>query len=330
MNFFLLFILLFGSVAYADDYQLGHGYNVDKTLNIGAYFSLDYSNGKQIDRARIDDVAILLYGNLPSDFSYLIEFEAAPFYTEDFKNNTSERNSEFHYERAYVNYAHSESLNFRLGKFISPIGYWNLEPINVLRDTTSNPLYSKKLFPKFITGADVSGYIDEDGLFKYHVFFQGSDDIDTGYINIRNDFFVGAALDYEPTYEIDLGASVGYYETYQNKNVSLFQINAKYESFPYLLQTEWAYTQIESSNIPRPEYQYGGYIQGMYQFNQKHALVGRYERFKDGQDGIDSENDILVLGYSYRPLYAISIKGEYQFNSDSALNQSAFSFSVLF
>ncbi len=330
MKFFILLLLLFSSVIRAQEYQLGHGYKINNALNIGAYFSADYAKGKEVDKARLDDVAILVYGNFLSNFSYLVEMEASPFYTNDYKNNSSQTHSEFHYERMYVNYSHSELINIRLGKLITPIGYWNLEPINVLRDTSSNPLYSYKMFPKFITGANSNGYMNEDGSLKYHLFLQATDDIDKDYINIRNDFFIGGALDYEVSYEIDLGASLGYYETYENKDVSLLQVNAKYDNYPYLVQTEWAYTHIQNNTISASEYQFGGYFQGMYNINPKHAIVSRYEYFKDEQSNINSKNNILILGYSYRPIYALSIKGEYQFNSDSRLNQTLISFSVLF
>ncbi len=330
MKYFFLFILLFTSYLFADKYELGHGYRVNNTLNMGAYFSLDYTNGKSIDRLRLDDMALLAYGNLPSNFSYLSEFEAAPFYIRDYKNGTSQTNSTPHRERMYLNYSSSDRLNFRLGKFITPIGYWNLEPINVLRDTDSNPLYSLTMFPKFVTGAQMYGYLDEDELIKYHLFAQATDDIDKNYINIQNDFFLGASLGVDISDEINIGSAVGYYETYAKKDVSLLEANAKYDNYPFLLQTEWAYTSIQNNLLYSKAYQVGGYVQGMYNLNPENALVGRYEYFKDTQKNVMSKNHIAIIGYSYRPLYAVSIKGEYQFNSDAYLNQAIISLSVLF
>ena len=328
-NIFII-ILFLTSYLFADKYELGHGYKVNDELTMGAYFSLDYANGKSIDRLRLDDMAILAYGNLPLNFSYLVELEAAPFYVKDYKNRTLQTNSTLHKERIYLNYSSSDMLNFRLGKFITPIGYWNLEPINVLRDTSSNPLYSEKMFPKFVTGVDSYGYLDEDEQIKYHLFAQVTDDIDKHYINIQNDFFLGASLGYEISDEIDMGSSVGYYETYEKKYVSLVEVNAKYDNYPFLVQTEWAYTGIKNNLLYSKAYQVGGYLQGMYNINPKNALVSRYEYFKDTQKNIMSKNHIAIIGYSYRPFYAVSIKGEYQFNSDSYLNKAIISLSVLF
>lgn len=329
-NFFVLVCVFLYTLLFAESYELGHGYKIDDALNLGAYFSLDYSKGKNIDKAQLSDVAVLAYGTLPANFSYLVELEAAPFYVKDFQNDTSQTNSTPHRERMYLDYATSDMFNFRVGKLITPIGYWNLEPINVLRDTTSNPLYSYRMFPKFVTGLDTYGYADEDTRVQYHLFLQATEDIDKDYINIRNDFFVGGSLGYEVTDELDVGASLGYYETYEKKEVSLVEGNAKYESYPFEVQTEWAYTAIHNNVLNANAFQIGGYLQGMYSFNPQNALVSRYEYFQDTQVATKSKNHIGIIGYSYRPVYAVSIKGEYQFNSDSSLNKAIISLSVLF
>ena len=337
MKLFILLLLFFTALVKAEDYELGHGLKINDALNLGGYFSVDYARGKTEDKARLDDVAFLAYGSLSPKFSYLVELEAAPFYVQDYENSYNELNMKFHIERGYLNYMYSDLYNVRLGKFITPIGYWNLIPINVLRDTSSNPLYSYKMFPKFVTGVDVNGYLNEDATVKYHVYFQGTDDIDEEYINIKNDLFIATSLDYEPTDELSFGSSLGYFQTKEGllpqeayKEVSLVQANAKYDSYPYTLQTEWAYTNINNKTYNTKDYQFGGYLQGMYNLSEKHAIVSRYEYFKDTQEYSKADNHIGVIGYSYRPMYSVSLKAEYQFNSDSDLSKSIVSFSVLF
>lgn len=327
----IYFAICLGSVVFGDSYALGHGYKFNDALNVGAYFSVDYAKGDSIDRLRVDDLAVLAYGNFLSNLSYLVEFEAAPFYVQDYKNDTSESNPQPHYERLYLNYTYSDAINLRLGKLITPIGYWNLEPINVLRDTSSNPLYSEAMFPKFVSGADLSGFIDQNNRLTYHVFLQATDDLDPDYINIRNDFFTGLALNYNINYETDIGASVDYYKTKDNRDVAMAQINAKYDGYPFSMQTEWAYNNIQNKNDDSDAYQFGGYLQGMYNFTMEHALVGRYEYFKDTQLHAElAEDNIGIIGYSYRPWYAVSLKGEYQIHSQSQRNRAFISFSVLF
>ena len=324
-----LFLSLF---VQAQEYKLGQGIQVNKMLSIGAYFSMDYAKGDTTNVARLDDLAVLAYGNLSSKFSYFVELESAPTYVKDYKNNISKTTLRFHYERAYGNYIFSDTLRLRFGKFITPIGYWNLEPINVLRDTSSNPLYSSLMFPKFVTGVAMHGYLNANDTLQYHLFLQTTNDLDEDYINIKNNFFFGTSLGYDLSDNLNIGSTLGYFQTKEiKKDISLIQINAKYDNYPYLVQTEWAYTDIKNRSYETKAQQFGGYMQGMYNFSQEHALVSRYEYFKDTQQTAPQRKQhIGIIGYSYRPVYAVSIKTEYQFNSHKELSKALISFSVLF
>jgi len=313
----------------ANDYELGHGYKVNDSLHIGGYFSTDYTFTNNNNQFELDDVAILAYGNLTPQFSYFFELEAAPFYTKNFSENLSQTNTKFHYERVYLDYSHSEILNVRVGKQITPIGYWNLEPINVLRDTSSNPLYSFKMFPKLLTGIDLYGYLDDKNTLNYHLFVQKNNDLDEDYINIKNDSFIGLTLNYEWDEYLDFGTSLGQYKTKETDDtVNFIQLNARFNVYPWLIQTEFAYNDIDNTLTNDTSYQLSGYVQGKYDITQKHALISRYEYYKDSK--FDTTNQIAIFGYSYRPQYSISIKAEYQIHSESTHDKAILSFSVLF
>jgi len=321
--------LIFVFFLKADDYKLGHGLKLSDEIHIGGYFSLDYSKSNEKRQFRLDDVAFLLYGDLSSNISYLLELEAAPFYTKNYTTDISETDNTFHYERFYLNYTYSEMFNIRIGKQITPIGYWNLEPINVLRDTSSNPLYSNKMFPKLLTGVDLHGYLDDDNSLKYHLFAQDNDDLDEDYINIKNDYFIGISLEYEFLDEVSFGGATGNYKTKDdNRDVVLYQLDAKYDNYPFVVQAEMAYNNIDNKVTDLKSHQFAAYSQATYNFNMKHAVIGRYEYFEDSHIG--DTNHIGVIGYSYRPMYSVSFKAEYQFNSNSDLSKSIISFSVLF
>lgn len=333
MRFFVKFLIyitfVFVFLLRADEYELGHGLKLSDELHIGGYFSLDYSISNEKRQFRLDDVAVLVYGDLSSKLSYLIELEAAPFYVKNYTTDTSTKDTTFHYERMYVNYTHSEMFNIRIGKQITPIGYWNLEPINVLRDTSSNPLYSNKMFPKLLTGVDLHGYLDNDNSLKYHLFMQNNDDLDEDYINIKNDYFIGASLEYEILDELSFGGAVGNYKTIDDdSDVVLYQLDAKYDNYPFVVQAEMAYNDIDNKLTGITNHQFAAYSQATYNLDMKNAIIGRYEYFEENH--IDDASHIGVIGYSYRPMYSVSFKAEYQFNSDSDLSKSLISFSVLF
>lgn len=169
---------------HAEDYEMGKGLTLSEKLHLGGgYFSIDYKSNNELKQFRLDDVAVLAYGSLLPELSYLVELEATPFYQKNYTSGAEEYHPHFYYERAYADYEYSQLLNFRLGKQITPIGYWNLEPINVLRDTSSDPLYSYEMFPKFLSGLDIYGYLDEDSSLKYHLFGQKNNHLDGETLN---------------------------------------------------------------------------------------------------------------------------------------------------
>jgi len=328
MRFFIILTFIFTMLANAGHYELGRGVKLDEKLRIGGYFSADYEVSNTRRRARLDDVAILAYGNLTNELSYLVEVEAAPYYQRDFRDGTQKYDRHFHRERLYLDYQYSEIANFRLGKQITPIGYWNLEPINVLRETSSNPMLSSKMFPKFLTGLDIYGYLPWFDSLTYHLFMQNNRDIDADYINIKNEHFFGLSLENEVSMDFQYGGSFGEFITEDRKRVRFAQLNAKYELSNLSIQAEVALDHGEDHSARVKGDKFAGYMQGHYRLSNEHAFVGRYEYFND--DATDVSNHIGIFGYSYRPMYPVSLKAEYQWNSDEQLNKFLTSFSVLF
>lgn len=307
---------------------MGQGLTLSEKLHLGGYFSTDYQSSDTVKQFRVDDIAVLGYGTLLPKISYLVELEAAPFYQKDYASGAEQYNARFYYERLYADYEHSQLLNFRLGKQISPIGYWNMEPINVLRDTSSSPLYSYKLFPKFLSGCDIYGHLDEDASLKYHLFGQKNNHLDGETLNIDSDQFFALSLEHELNSEFTYGGSIGNFITKDEKHTNYLQLDAKYDFYPFIFQAEAAYNDVSDTRLETKTYKFGGYTQGIYHLNTKHAFVGRYEYFHDSS--LSLTNNIGVIGYSYRPIYPVSLKGELQYNSDERYNKFLLSLSVLF
>ncbi|MDD2906987.1 MAG: hypothetical protein PHW94_07430 [Sulfurimonas sp.] len=205
--FLFSFTLL--SLLHADDYVLGRGLHLDDTFNVGGYFSTEFESNENADTLTLDDVAVMAYGDINPMFSYLAEFEAIGFYTKNLTDGADEGSQQFHIERLYGDIWLLDNLNIRFGKMITPVGYWNIEPINVLRDTTSNPLYSTLLFPRLLTGLDINGYVPAVEGMRYHFFGQKNHDFDEHYINIPNNHFFGLSVEQEFSLELSANGSVG-------------------------------------------------------------------------------------------------------------------------
>lgn len=311
----------------AEPYTLGQGVQLHDMLNVGGYFSTEMQVKKNQNTASLEDVAIMAYGDINPMLSYLAELEAVGFYTKNFSTAEEGGSRRFHTERFYGDLWLADAYNVRFGKQITPIGYWNKEPVNVLRDTTSNPLYSMLLFPRFLTGIDINGYLPETEGMRYHLFGQNNRDLDEEYINIPNTHFFGLSIEKEFSLDLNGCASIGEYITNTNQRTRFLQAGVKYDDSRWQVLGEALAAKSQYAN-QEEGYALSGYLQGMYRYTPQHAFLGRFEHFNDHHSHY--EDNIGVVGYSYRPWYPVSLKGEYQWHSLNNENRALFSFSVLF
>lgn len=326
MRNLIILLLLISSLYSDEEYQLGDGIKVDSLpLYLGGYFSIDYRNTDDENRYRIDDIALLAYGNY-NNFSYMAEFEYKEFYVKTHSHGsvTSQRNSKLYTERLYLDYNLDENYMFRVGKFYSPIGFWNLLPINVLRETTSSPVSTNIIYPEFTSGlmASYSSYIDCE--FKIDIMLQNNNDIDTEYNNYKTDKHYGIGITYaKNNYTLKLNSGYFHNNVFEDE-LYYFLLSAKYETDKYQILSEIG--NQKSSAVRTTDY--AAYVQGVYRFTQKHIAIARLEAYEDRLANFKDE--IITLGYTYRPLYPIAFKSEYQLHKHSAQNQILLSFSVLF
>ena len=319
---FIIFLSLHAQV----NYELGNGIQVGSLpLYLGGYFSLNYENRADTKKYYIDDLSILGYGSYDK-FSYMAELEYHDLYSQTSigDDTTIKRDTQLHPERLYFDYDYNENYTFRAGRYNSSIGFWNLLPINVLRQTTSDPK-TQDLFPNFTTGADITYASYNDSEFKVDLMLENNKDIDPTYNNYNIDKLYGFGAAYEKDdYSIKFNA--GYFRTLNtmNDNLYYFLLSAKYDTDDYELSSEVG-RQESKERITTP---YAGYLQGLYRFSSKHIGIIRLESYDDKLQ--DRSDTFSVLGYTYRPSYPVAIKSEYQFHTLNKENQFLFSVSVLF
>lgn len=326
---FLLLLPLYGSEMEEESssYEFGNGLQLGNLpLYIGGYASLDYKKSDDTSRYRVDDIALMSYGNYEK-LSYMAEFEFKEFYTltqNEAKPNTTEKNTKLHTERLYVDYNINENYLLRIGKYNTPIGYWNMLPVNVLRDTSSNPMSTELLFPKFITGAAASytSYSSSDIIVD--ILLQHNDAIDDSYNNYKMDSHYGLGITYAKD-DFSLKLNLGTFHNIDDaKRYSYAMISAKYMIESIDISGELG-TQTSEGEFTT---KYAGYIQSVYHFSQQHHGIVRIESYDDAKT--KEQENIALVGYTYRPIYPIALKAEYQLHSLHASNQFLCSFSVMF
>jgi len=350
-------IILFGvliSLLRADNsYELGDGVQVASLpFYLGGYISTEYRHTKVQDRYKIGDIALLGYGS-SNNFSYLTEIEYKNLYTEKQENDTSLVNNDtnLYIERLYVDYTFNENYMARVGKYISPIGFWNLLPINVLRDTTSDPISTNIIFPESTTGLYASYTKFSQTEFKVDVMLQNNEDIDGKYNNYRTNRHYGLGISYaksQYTFKLNVGyfnklhsyidddgteneyeEESDYDDEYIEKSNTVqdlyyILLSAKYENEKYQFLSEIGH-QESTNGLTTP---YAAYVQGLYRMTPQHMAILRLESYEDKVK--NKQDNFAIFGYTYRPLYPIAFKAEYQFHKRPIDNKLQLSFSVLF
>ncbi|EEF24401.1 conserved hypothetical protein, partial [Ricinus communis] len=117
-----------GEPPLADDYQLGQGWKVPGTgIRLGGYATFKAENDQhQPFRANVSDMSLFVWWEGEGKLRFFSELDLEdPLVYQDGKQVTG-KHGYLALERAYADYLYSDRLNFRVGKFLTPIGRWNV------------------------------------------------------------------------------------------------------------------------------------------------------------------------------------------------------------
>ena len=150
--------LLLAAPALAESYELGQGYPIaGPKLIASAYVSLraDHLQGEN-SRFAAQDVSLLLHGDLGPLWHFFSEIELsnALVYSGDGVKTTD---ADLDFERLYLDHNLSTRTALRLGKFLTPVGRWNLIHADPLVWTVSRPLTTTVAFARNASGAQILG-----------------------------------------------------------------------------------------------------------------------------------------------------------------------------
>lgn len=335
MKKIILFFMFVVGILSAKEYELGEGYQLGKTpLYVGGYFSVDYASYSKSDlhKVSLNDIALLSYGSYHK-FSYMAEMEFKNYYVKTYNNGEkiTTKDTKLYAERLYADYTANENFMARLGKYNSNVGYWNLTPINVLRDTTSSPVTARIIFPKYTTGIDLQYHLFSQSEVTFNITLQDNNSLDEAYNNfyIRKHFGFGLEYSYE---NLSIKLNGGYFHKKDHTQAYVDNYYG-YLSFLYNNDTLKVMGGLgHRDDNKKDAVKLSTYLQTTYEIVSHHYPVIRLEHH-DAQ--INVENNItkdssVIFGYTYRPIYPVAFKVEYQLHSNKELDKFLTSFSVMF
>ncbi len=306
-------------------YRLGHGAQFPRQgLSVGGYLSLYYLDlDHRPWQAGVRDLSLFLGKSLSERWYLFSEIElgnAVEFST----HGASDSNSELDLERLYADYRATRYVNVRLGKFLTPVGRWNLIHADPLVWTADRPLTTAAPFARHATGALLYGNIDTGGKsLDYNLFVDDSEHLDPDQkkelafeddvsgISRRNAFERAAGGSVTAHFlddSLQIGASyVRMTMSDLQARMDLFGVDALWSYRRMELSGEWVYRNSTGSS-ERDEY--GGFVQAVLPLAARVYAVGRYERYRAAL--FPRAADIGVLGLTYRPHDAVSLKLDYR------------------
>jgi len=340
--FGLLLALLAPSIAPAADasggawqplpYRLGQGlYFPQQGLRVGGYASLHFDALRnQPSSLSIQDLSLFLTKSLGARWNLFTEMEVGDALTLGHRH-LRYQDADFDIERLYADYHARPGITLRLGKFLTPVGQWNLIHADPLVPTVSRPLTTTAAFARHATGAMLYGVVPAAGHdLDYWLFADDTEALDPSrrrelayntdgaqsVLENRFKWATGARLQYHLlAHRLSIGASYLRFsmqapEAYYHLTGLDFSWHEHYAT----LSGEGIYRSSDSNGGQR---EYGGFLQALVPLNRRLDLIFRHERYQSSI--LPNPTRLNTIGLDYRPLPALSLKFEYRGGSGNAL-----------
>ncbi|MDR3416567.1 MAG: hypothetical protein P4L83_10305 [Nevskia sp.] len=299
-------------------YELGKGWQVPRTdLYLGGYASSDL--GKEESQPWSLDVShlsLFLWWQGDSRFRFFSETDLENAVTVQ-PRRTSSDGAYLALERLYADWTQSDAVNIRVGKFLTPVGRWNLIHAAPLVWTTSRPLITDTPFPTNATGAMLYGTLTGIGAgLDYSVYGSiGRELRPDPHLDTFNEAY-GAHLSYPFLRSLQVGLSfVNFDQVHEpGERQNLVGVDACWSQGGYELSTElgWRFSYDGSKFDAK-----GGFVQGVAPVGGRFYAVGRYEYFH--QPGDEPGVSLWLVGLDYRWSHALILKTEFSKAVDNRL-----------
>jgi hypothetical protein len=308
----------------APAYELGTGYPLPwPGLTAGGYATV--RGGKlegEPGGVFIKDLSLFLSTDLSPRWHFFTELEVGdPLnWTAD---GLSTSDAEFDVERLYLDRNLTPRTTLRLGKFLTPVGRWNLIHADPLVWSIFRPLTTASPFARHASGVSLLGSLDfTDSTLDYRVWVDDSNALDPGaaYEPTFPDVFVtpnpdnifdrgaGLRLRYQAfDNNLQIGLSAARFTlTQQPGTRNLVGVDFFYTNAGLELTGEAVYR--ESGD--RDDTEWGGFGQFLLPVGHGLYAVLSAERFK--AEGYSQATDVGHLGIAYRPTPPVTFKIELQ------------------
>lgn len=290
-------------------YTLGSGYQVPGTdWHLGGYATASVEDPEDgSPRAAIDNLSLFLWWQGEGRWKFFSELE----YENPISNRSDRLTSDDYlsWERAYLEYAWSASVSVRAGKFLTPIGRWNLIHATPLVWTTSRPLVTTLAFPTNMTGVMVTATLPSLGSGAQWSFYgsTGSEIRPNPEIDPFSSAF-GTHINVPLGGESQVGFSYVDFEQEKTRpeRKQLVGVDALWAHDRFELSGEAVYRSSDQGGASDEK---GAFVQLVAPLTERLSLVGRFESYKFAQDPHSTK--MWVGGLNFRISPSLVFKAEW-------------------
>jgi len=289
-------------------YELGRGLPLgDSGFTVGGYATARYDDVRGGDpRLTADHLSLMLWWEGSGRWKFFSEVDLEEGIATRRSGADEERFLAL--ERFYADYALSDSLNVRLGKYLTPIGRWNQIHADPLVWTTSRPMVTRSVFPGTATGAMVQGSITLGSReMDYAVFLSAGTELRRKPAEDPFSEARGLRLNVPVTSALQVGLSLADFEqeAAPGRRKRLAGADFLWSRKRWEVTGEGVY---RSSDEGPAFAEKGGFVQVVAPLGDRLYAVGRVEALRFAAADKTSRN--WVAGLNYRYNRALSLKAE--------------------
>lgn len=290
------------------NYELGRGLPLgDSGVTVGGYATARYDDVRGRDsRLTADHLSLMLWWEGSGRFKFFSEADLEEGFATRRAGADEERFLAL--ERFYLDYAFSDSVNIRLGKYLTPIGRWNQIHADPLVWTTSRPMVTQAVFPLTATGGMVQGTLSLGGReMDYAVFLSAGTELRRKPAEDPFSEARGVHLNLPVSDALQVGLSVADFEqeSTRGQRKRLAGVDFMWSRQRWEITGEGIYRR---SSEGATQAEKGGFVQIVAPLGGRLYAVARVEALRLAATDKTSRN--WVAGLNYRYNRALSLKAE--------------------
>lgn len=290
-------------------YQAGRGLRVGNTgLVLGGFATAEVERlegGESV--GGVDGVNFLAFIDPVPYLHLFTELELGPLAELESGRRGVRSAPKLEINRLYLDFGPSDALNVRFGKFLTPLGRWNLTRIEPLLWTTSEPLIVEEVFDETATGAMLHGTVfPRGGALSYSLYGTFLDPLNVDPADRPAKRSAGGRLEWASLKGWSVGAS---YFASQLQNGEWNHLGGADLLWQPHRRVEVSGEALFGEGSREDGALWGLYAQTVVEMVRTLYLVGRYERFDP--PGAGRALNLFDLGLAWTPVPYLRFKADY-------------------